>query len=124
MSHELAILAVECGITVLWDCLEGELNYQGISRQQVEGKLRRRPVAEYLRRQGRFAHFADEDIDFFQSRIDQMWEEWILPGVLPAKQTPFGRLPTSAASPPGIADDPGNAEASAARIAAVGGNRG
>jgi hypothetical protein len=82
MSHELAVMAVECGITVLWDCLEGELRYQGLTKMQVEGKVRRRPVADYLRRQGRFDHFVDEDLDFFQSRIDEMWEEWILPGVL------------------------------------------
>lgn len=87
-SHELAVLAVECGITLLWDFLEGELRYQGITRQILEGSLKRRPVAEYLRTQGRFAHFGDEEIDYFQSQIDQMWSEWLLPGVLPAKVVP------------------------------------
>lgn len=109
-SHELAVLAVQCGITVLWDFLDGELRYQGLSRQMVEGKLRRKPVAGYLRRQGRFAHFNDDDIDFFQSRIDEMWEEWILPGVVRVEQTPLGTLdrpssmPGEAAGPePGLA---------------------
>ncbi len=87
-SHELAILAVECGITVLWDFLEGELRYQGVTRQLVEGALKRRPVAEYLQIQGRFAHFGDEEIDYFQSQIDEMWEQWLLPGVLPATAIP------------------------------------
>jgi pyruvate ferredoxin oxidoreductase beta subunit len=116
MSHELAVMAVECGITVLWDCLEGELRYQGLTKMQVEGKVRRRPVADYLRRQGRFDHFADEDLDFFQSRIDEMWEEWILPGVLRIKQTPLGRLPTSSSRPQAAAPGP--------EAAAVGGHRG
>lgn len=93
MSHDIAVLAVECGITVMWDCLEAELRYQGVTRQLVEGRLRRKPVADYLRRQGRFAHFTDEDVDFFQSKIDEMWEQWILPGVLPVRQTPLGTLP-------------------------------
>jgi pyruvate ferredoxin oxidoreductase beta subunit len=88
LSHDLAALAVECGITVLWDCLEGKLRYQGVTRQLVEGGLRRKPAAEYLRRQGRFAHFSDQDIDFFQSRIDEMWERWIFPGVLPLLEEP------------------------------------
>lgn len=117
-SHELAILAVQCGITVLWDFLDGELRYQGISRQMVDGRLRRRPVAEYLRRQGRFAHFADEDIDYFQSQIDQMWEQWILPGVVRISQTPHRALPTSSSLPGATGPVPGPA-------AAVGGeNRG
>jgi pyruvate ferredoxin oxidoreductase beta subunit len=116
MSHELAVMAVECGINPLWDCLEDELRYQGLTRQQVEGKVRRRPVADYLRRQGRFDHFADEDLDFFQSRIDEMWEDWILPGVLRIKQTPLGRLPTSSSRPPASAPGP--------EAAAAGGHRG
>ncbi len=132
MSHELAILAVESGITVLWDCLEGELRYQGLTKQQVEGKARRKPVADYLRRQGRFAHFVDEDVDFFQSRIDEMWEDWILPGVLRVNQTPFGRLPVDSSSPghaghagqDGASGNGNGSAAAAAPIAAVGGNRG
>ena len=118
MSHDLAMLAVECGIVPLWDCLEGELRYQGLTKQQVEGKIRRKPVADYLRRQGRFAHFADEDIDFFQERIDEMWEDWILPGVLRIKQTPFGRLDV-----PGSAPEPAGTSP-VSPVTAVGGNRG
>ena len=83
MSHDLAMLAVECGITPLWDCLEGELRYQGLTGQQVEGKIRRKPVADYLRRQGRFAHFIDEDVEHFQAEVDKMWTDWLIPGVIP-----------------------------------------
>jgi hypothetical protein len=36
---------------------------------------------------GRFAHFTEEDIEFFQARIDEMWERWLLPGVIPFSST-------------------------------------
>ena len=32
------------------------------------------PVREYLNRQGRFAHFLEEDIEYFQAKVDEMWE--------------------------------------------------
>jgi hypothetical protein len=34
-------------------------------------------------RQGRFAHFTKEDIKIFQDRVDESWEKWWLPGVIP-----------------------------------------
>jgi pyruvate ferredoxin oxidoreductase beta subunit len=40
-------------------------------------------VADYLLKQGRFAHFEDEDIEYFQNKIDQMWNKWLIPGVIP-----------------------------------------
>jgi pyruvate ferredoxin oxidoreductase beta subunit len=40
-------------------------------------------VREYLERQGRFAHFIEEDIEFFQRKTDEMWEKWLIPGVIP-----------------------------------------
>ncbi|MBI4390459.1 MAG: hypothetical protein HY575_01120, partial [candidate division NC10 bacterium] len=30
-----------------------------------------------------FAHFTEEDIEFFQQKIDEMWEKWLIPGVIP-----------------------------------------
>lgn len=87
-SHEIGVLAVECGIIPLWEAIEGKIQYNGLTRQIVEGRRKRKPVVEYLKRQGRFAHFTDEDIDYFQSRIDEMWEKWILPGIFPATASP------------------------------------
>jgi pyruvate ferredoxin oxidoreductase beta subunit len=40
-------------------------------------------VYEYLKRQGRFAHFIDEDVEHFQAQVDKMWTEWLIPGVIP-----------------------------------------
>jgi pyruvate ferredoxin oxidoreductase beta subunit len=49
----------------------------------VEGRQKRLPVRDYLMKQGRFAHFTTDDIDYFQAKIDQMWTNWLIPGVLP-----------------------------------------
>ena len=40
-------------------------------------------MREYLTRQGRFAHLTDEDIEFFQGKVDETWEKWWMPGVVP-----------------------------------------
>jgi len=40
-------------------------------------------VRDYLLRQGRFAHFTDDDIDYFQSKVDEMWSKWLIPGAIP-----------------------------------------
>jgi pyruvate ferredoxin oxidoreductase beta subunit len=39
-----------------------------------------------LLRQGRFAHFTDEDIAYFQNKVDEMWERWLVPGVIPLQK--------------------------------------
>ncbi len=86
-SHELGELAVETGIWPLFEVEEGELKMYGKSKQIAQGTLKRKPVSEYLLRQGRFAHFIDEDIDYFQARTDDVWEKWLLPGVIPFTAT-------------------------------------
>jgi pyruvate ferredoxin oxidoreductase beta subunit len=85
-SHEMGELAVTTGIWPLYEVEEGVLKLYGKTQQIVNGKIRRLPVRDYLLRQGRFAHFVDEDIDYFQSRVDEMWEKWILPGVIPFRK--------------------------------------
>ncbi len=80
-AHELGMLAVETGLWVLWEVEDRKLAYTGASRAIATGRRKRKPVAEYLRRQGRFAHFTDEDIAHFQSYVDEMWEKWGVPGV-------------------------------------------
>ncbi|MCH8185235.1 MAG: pyruvate synthase [Chloroflexi bacterium] len=82
-SHELGMLAVEAGIWVQYEIEEGKLVLNGPSRMIAQGRRQRKPVVEFLKRQGRFAHFVDEDVDYYQSRIDEMWEKWWLPGVIP-----------------------------------------
>ncbi len=82
-SHELGEMAVETGIWPLYEVEEGKLKMYGKTKRIVNGQLKRKPVREYLMRQGRFAHFTEEDIEYFQAKTDAMWEKWVFPGVIP-----------------------------------------
>ena len=44
----------------------------GVTKQIAEGKRQRKPVREYLEKQG-FAHFKNQDYAYFQKKIDEMW---------------------------------------------------
>ena len=74
---------METGIWPLYEIEEHKLKMYGKSKHIVRGTVKRKPVREYLMRQGRFAHFVDEDIEYFQAKIDEMWEKWLIPGVIP-----------------------------------------
>ncbi|MDH3317266.1 MAG: thiamine pyrophosphate-dependent enzyme [Gammaproteobacteria bacterium] len=82
-SHEIGELAIETGIWPLYEVEENTVKLYGKSRQIAKGLRKRKPVREYLERQGRFAHFIDEDFEYFQTKIDEMWEKWLVPGVIP-----------------------------------------
>ncbi|MGH9782961.1 MAG: thiamine pyrophosphate-dependent enzyme, partial [Terriglobia bacterium] len=82
-SHELGELAVNTGIWPLYEVEDGVLRLTSRTEQIATGRIRRLPVRDYLLRQGRFAHFTDDDIDYFQSKVDEMWEKWLIPGVIP-----------------------------------------
>ena len=59
------------------------LKLYGRTKGIAEKRSRRKPVRDYLLRQGRFAHFTDDDIAYFQAKVDEMWEKWLIPGVIP-----------------------------------------
>jgi pyruvate ferredoxin oxidoreductase beta subunit len=80
LSHELGELAVETGVWPLFEVENHVLRFYGKSKSIAQGK-KRKPVREYLLKQGRFAHFTDEDIAYFQKKIDEMWDRWLIPGV-------------------------------------------
>jgi pyruvate ferredoxin oxidoreductase beta subunit len=82
-SHELGELAVLTGIWPLYEVENGVLKLVGKTKDIAEGRTQRRPVKDYLLRQGRFAHFIEEDFEYFQSKVDEMWERWLVPGVIP-----------------------------------------
>jgi pyruvate ferredoxin oxidoreductase beta subunit len=82
-SHEIGELAIETGIWPLYEVEENTVKLYGKSRQIAKGLRKRKPVREYLERQGRFAHFIDEDFEYFQTKVDEMWEKWLVPGVIP-----------------------------------------
>ena len=82
-SHELGELAVQTGVWPLYEVEDGKLRLTGRTQQIADGRIPRKPVRDYLLRQGRFAHFTNDDLDYFQSKIDQMWTKWLIPGVIP-----------------------------------------
>jgi pyruvate ferredoxin oxidoreductase beta subunit len=71
------------GIWPLFEVEQHQLRMYGKTRAIVEGRQKRLPVRDYLMKQGRFAHFINDDIDYFQAKIDEMWTKWLIPGVLP-----------------------------------------
>jgi pyruvate ferredoxin oxidoreductase beta subunit len=71
------------GIWPLYEVENGRVKLLGKTKDIASGQLKRRPVKEYLLRQGRFAHFADEDLEYFQQKVDEMWERWLVPGIIP-----------------------------------------
>jgi len=82
-SHELGMLAIETGLWIQYEIIDGELTLNGPSRAIAKGIRKRKPVEEYLMRQGRFAHFLPEDIKKFQDKIEETWEKWWIPGLIP-----------------------------------------
>ncbi len=81
-SHELGKLAVETGIWSLWEMEDHIVKLNGTTKQIAAGRFTRKPVREYLSKQGRFAHFIDEDYEHFQRRVDEQWTNWLIPGVV------------------------------------------
>jgi pyruvate ferredoxin oxidoreductase beta subunit len=82
-SHELGMLAIETGLWIQYEIIDNELILNGPSRAIAKGIRKRKPVEDYLLRQGRFAHFLPEDIKKFQDKIDETWEKWWIPGLVP-----------------------------------------
>jgi pyruvate ferredoxin oxidoreductase beta subunit len=87
LSHELGELAVETGIFPLYEVEDGVVKYYGKTKAIVEGR-KRKPVREYLLKQGRFAHFTEGDLAYFQAKVDEMWENWDIPGVVSFRKAP------------------------------------
>jgi len=85
LSHELGELAIETGIFPLYEVEDGVVKYYGKTKAIVDGRPRK-PVREYLLKQGRFAHFTEEDLGYFQDKVDEQWEKWEIPGVVPFKR--------------------------------------
>jgi pyruvate ferredoxin oxidoreductase beta subunit len=77
------MIAVETGLWVQYEIVDGEMVLNGPSRAIARGIRQRKPITDYLDRQGRFAHMTGEDKKFFQEKVDRTWEEWWLPGVIP-----------------------------------------
>lgn len=86
LSHELGELAVDTGIWPLYEVEDRKLKLTGRTELIANGKLKRKPVRDYLLKQGRFAHFTDDDIEYFQNKVDETWNKWLVPGVIPIEK--------------------------------------
>ena len=86
LSFQLGELAVNTGVFPLYEIEEGKLKFYGKSKDIANGRFKPLPVRDYLLKQGRFAHFIEEDIEYFQGKIDEMWDKWLLPGVIPLQK--------------------------------------
>jgi pyruvate ferredoxin oxidoreductase beta subunit len=80
-SGDLGHLAVETGLFPIYEIVRGQVRYTYDAT-----KRKRLPVKEYLEKQGRFSHFTQDEYDLYQSKVDEMWEQWEIPGVAPFKE--------------------------------------
>lgn len=80
-SHEIGELGIKSGLLPLYEIVEGKVTYTFDARL----KKNRIPVNDFLSKQGRFAHIIQEDVDHIQNMVNEMWEEWDIPGVAPIK---------------------------------------
>ncbi len=68
-TPNLSRLAVETGLWVLWELDNGKfkLNFKPNPRKHV---------SEYLRRQGRFSHLTQEEMDLIDRSVEEEWKYW------------------------------------------------
>jgi pyruvate ferredoxin oxidoreductase beta subunit len=85
LSHELGELAIETGIFPLYEVEDGVVRYYGKTKAIIDGR-QRKPAREYLLKQGRFAHFTEDDLGYFQAKVDEMWTRWEIPGIVPFRK--------------------------------------
>jgi pyruvate ferredoxin oxidoreductase beta subunit len=70
---EIARLAVETGYFPLYEWDHGKLKLNPPSNNHID-KSKRKPLKEYLKLQGRFAHLTDEEIAELEKELDAYWE--------------------------------------------------
>ncbi len=73
----IAKLAVETGAWILWEYRDGRLEISRPSMKYLDPS-NRKPIEEYLKRQGRFKHLTEEDIRFIRRKIDENWRFLLL----------------------------------------------
>jgi pyruvate ferredoxin oxidoreductase beta subunit len=70
MAVEMGRLAVETGVFPLYEVIDGKLKLNMEMNQ-------RKPVAEYLKPQGRFRHLKPEQIEEIQRAVDEYYESLV-----------------------------------------------
>ena len=74
-SVRLGQLAVETGLVVLYEIVDGELRLTGKSKSLAKSGLK--PVSEYLATQGRFRGITEETVEQVQTWVDARWAEYV-----------------------------------------------
>ncbi len=70
---EMSRLAVQTGAWILYEIINGKIEFTADSKRLLEGK-ERKPLEEWLKMQGRFRHLKEEDIQKIKESIDKKWE--------------------------------------------------
>lgn len=78
---EVARLAVETGMWILYEVEEGKLRLTGPSKRLMD-RGGRKPVIEYLKAQGRFSNLTEEEVANLQKMIDDLWNRYIRPDTI------------------------------------------
>ncbi len=69
---EIGKLAVESGAHILWEAVNGDIKISNLSKK-YEDPAKRKPLAEYLKDQGRYKGIGEEMITAYQNYIDHQW---------------------------------------------------
>ena len=72
---EMSELAVKTGAWVLYEAVNGKIEFTGYSKRILEGK-ERESIENWLRLQGRFRHLTEDDIKEIKRRLDEKWEHY------------------------------------------------
>jgi len=70
---KISKLAVETGMWVLYEAKNGKFRFTGPSKLIAEGRLRRKPIKEYIDLQGRFEGMSDKEIAELDQWIELNW---------------------------------------------------
>jgi pyruvate ferredoxin oxidoreductase beta subunit len=70
---EIARLAVETGYFPLYEWDHGKLKLNPPSNNHLD-KSKRKPLKEYIKLQGRFAHLTEQEITEIEKELDAYWE--------------------------------------------------
>jgi pyruvate ferredoxin oxidoreductase beta subunit len=69
---EIARLAIETGMWILFEAEGGRVTISPPSRPYMD-KSRRKPIIEYLKRQGRFRNITEELVRELEREVDEYW---------------------------------------------------
>jgi len=72
---EMGRLAVQTGMWALFEIDHGKFRLNGPSAALID-KEKRRPIEDYILKQGRFEHLTKEDVTMIQKWVDQTWENY------------------------------------------------